>query len=276
MGQFWHMMFVTDCFPGTISFNTGVPFQYFSRNPQIRITQKAGSLSFSGMVATQRDFSSPGGPDVLRNALLPDLQGQIAYKSGNVVTGLSAGYKQLLPRLSTESDYKTNSKVEGFTGQAFLKISTNPVTYKFQATYLQNGYDGLSLGGFVVKTISDPLRDYREYTSINTMSLWTDIETKGKIWQFGVFAGYSKNLGASEEVDDVIRIPNDNTTRGWNIGYLYRISPRIIVNSGKTRFALELEHTAAAYGSSVNNMAVPQDLKTLVNNRILVAAYYFF
>ena len=26
MGQFWHPMFVTDCFPGTVSFNTGMPF----------------------------------------------------------------------------------------------------------------------------------------------------------------------------------------------------------------------------------------------------------
>jgi hypothetical protein len=274
MSQFWHMMFVTDCFPGTISFNTGVPFKYFSRNPQIRITQKAGNLSFSGMVATQRDFSSPGGPDVLRNALLPDLQGQITYKDGNIVTGLTAGYKQLLPRLRTESEYKATSKVDGFTGQAFLKISTNPLIYKIQATYLQNGYDGLSLGGFAIKTISDPIRDYREYTSINTFSCWTDIETNSKTWQFGLFAGYSRNLGASEELDDVTRIAT--YTRGSNIGYLYRVSPRIIVNSGKTRFALELEHTAAAYGSTVNNKAIPQDLKTIANNRILVAAYYFF
>ncbi|MFW5644912.1 MAG: hypothetical protein ACOCZL_03275, partial [Bacteroidota bacterium] len=34
LGQYWHLMFVTDCFPGTVSFNTGTPFQYFSRNPQ--------------------------------------------------------------------------------------------------------------------------------------------------------------------------------------------------------------------------------------------------
>ncbi|MCD4696911.1 MAG: hypothetical protein K8S16_11805, partial [Bacteroidales bacterium] len=26
VGQFWHPMFVTSCFPGTVSFNTGVPF----------------------------------------------------------------------------------------------------------------------------------------------------------------------------------------------------------------------------------------------------------
>ena len=31
-GQYWHPMFVTEVFPGVVSFNTGVPFQPFSRN----------------------------------------------------------------------------------------------------------------------------------------------------------------------------------------------------------------------------------------------------
>ena len=37
LGQYWHHFFVTGCYPGTVSFNTGVPFQFFSRNPQIRM-----------------------------------------------------------------------------------------------------------------------------------------------------------------------------------------------------------------------------------------------
>jgi hypothetical protein len=59
-GQYWHPMFITDCFPGTVSFNTGAPFQPFSRNPQIRLTQKIGAISLSGTANTQRDFQSPG------------------------------------------------------------------------------------------------------------------------------------------------------------------------------------------------------------------------
>ena len=37
-GQYWNPLFVTDCFPGTVSFNTGTPPQSFSRNPQVRAT----------------------------------------------------------------------------------------------------------------------------------------------------------------------------------------------------------------------------------------------
>jgi len=38
VGQTWHPMFITEMFPAVVSFNTGAPFQPFSRNPQIRLT----------------------------------------------------------------------------------------------------------------------------------------------------------------------------------------------------------------------------------------------
>ena len=31
-GQYWNPLFVTECFPGTVSFNTGAPLQSFSYN----------------------------------------------------------------------------------------------------------------------------------------------------------------------------------------------------------------------------------------------------
>ncbi len=274
LGQYWHLMFQNECFPGVISFNTGVPFQYFSRNPQIRLTQNLGDISLTGMLAAQRDFSSPGGSDVLRNALLPDIQGKITYKKGNLLAGLTAGYKQIVPRIVTDSLYKTDAKVGGFSGEAFFKILTHAVTYKFQATYLQNGYDGLTIGGFAIQSITDPLRDTRKYATLNVMNFWTDIETNGEKFQLGVFAGYSKNLGSNEELKDLSKLPL--YSRGFDIASLYRISPRIILNSGKLRFAFELEHTGAYYGETISEMGVPEDLSLVINNRLLLAVFYFF
>ena len=43
-GQYWNPLFVTDCFPGTVSFNTGAPMQSFARNPQFRFTYTTGNL----------------------------------------------------------------------------------------------------------------------------------------------------------------------------------------------------------------------------------------
>ena len=274
MGQYWHLMFNTACFPGTVSFNTGAPFQFFSRNPQIRISQKLGDFKISGSAATQLDFISPGGSVVLRNALLPDLSGQASYSNDNILVGLSAGYKQLVPRLQTDSLYKTTTSVGGFTAQAFFKHTTKPVTYKLEATFSQNGYDGLFIGGYAVKSITDNQRDYREYTTIDVMTFWADVQTNGKKFQGGLFIAYSHNLGSMKEIEEMDLI--SNYTRGWNIGYLVRFAPRFIINSGKLRLAFELESTGAGYGDTINSSGVPQNTKLIVNHRILVATYYFF
>lgn len=304
IGQFWHMMFVTKCYPATVSFNTGAPFQYFTRNPQIRISQHINSFTFSGALITQRDFTSPGGSQTLRNAVLPDIQAQITYTSNEMLfAGIGAGYKQVVPRLETDSLYKTTEAVGGLTAQAFAKISTSPITFKIQGTYTQNGYDGLFIGGYAIKSITDPIRDYRNYTTINTMSLWSDIHTNGKKIQFGVFVGYTQNLGSTEEIEaltsidkyargysitkkvtedlsvvgnDVVTTKETTITKQEYITNVYRVSPRIIFNSGKTRFALEIEHTGAAYGNAVDNKGIPQNTKMIINNRILLGVYYFF
>ncbi len=275
MGQYWHMMFVTDCFPGTESFNTGVPFQFFSRNPQIRISQKFGKIKLSGAVATQRDFASPGGPDPLRNALLPDLQGQIQYSNNkNIYAGLGVGYKHLVPRLVTDSNYVTKEGVAGISGLAYLKVVTKPVTLKFEGAYLQNGYDGLTIGGFAVKEITDIQRNFVEYTTLDAFTFWSDIHTNGKKIKAGVFLGGAFNLGSSETIDDVSTI--STYARGAKIGYIYRVSPRVMINSGKVRFAGEIEHTIAGYGTSVDSKGIPQDISNVANTRFLVAVYYFF
>jgi hypothetical protein len=274
MGQFWHLMFNTACYPGTVSFNTGAPFQFFSRNPQIRLSQKAGPITFSGALATQLDFASPGGSSSLRNALLPDLGGQISYSNDMILVGLTAGYKQLVPRLVTENNYKTKAKVRGVSGQAFFKLATKPITAKAEITYYQNGYDGLFIGGYAVQSITDPARDYRDYTTLNVLNFWTEVHTNGKKIQGGLFIGYSHNLGSNKEIEEISMITT--YSRGYSIGYIFRVAPRLIINRGKLRFAVETEHTGAAYGDSVNNKGVPQNTKLVVNHRLLVATYYFF
>ena len=273
-GQYWHMMFNTGCFANTVSFNTGVPIQFFSRNPQIRITQKLGKITLAGSAATQLDFVSPGGSRTLRNALLPDLTGQIYYSTSKLLVGLTAGYKQLMPRLETETMYKTSELVSGVTTQAFFKYVFKPITIKLQTTYAQNGFDGLQIGGYAVKSITDIDRDYREYTTINTLGYWTDLHSNGKKWQVGLYAGYIENLGSIEKIDEIGMI--STYTRGSDIEYVYRISPRVILNSGKIRFAAEYEYTAAAYGDSYTDFGIPQNAKVVANNRFLVAVYYFF
>ncbi len=278
VGQYWHSMFITECFPGTVSFNTGAPFQPFTRNPQIRLTQKMGDLKIKIAAISQRDFVSTG-PDgasslYLRNSVLPEMNMTVQYNKKNTngnefLIGAGVDYKILTPRLMTDSVYSTNETVNSLSTMAFLKIKIPALTIKMEGIYGQDMYNMTMIGGYAVTNITDPLKNYLEYTPLSTLSFWTDIHTNGKKVQAGLFAGYSQNLGCGED------IVGDRYVRGSDIDYVYRISPRIIFNSGKMRFAGEVEYTTAAYGAPDTDGTVINS-KEVSNLRFLIGVYYFF
>lgn len=279
-GQDWIPMFITDCYPGTVSFNTGAPIQPFGRNPQIRLTQKFGKIKLIAIASSQRDYADRGVGGAtgtyLRNSGLPEISLQVHYKTANkdagtaFVTGVGASYKRIKPQLETGTGYKTDAMVGGINGIAFLKYKTKKMTYKFEGIYGENIPDVLSIGGFLVSDSVNIVKGFVKYSPTATMSFWTDIHTNGTKFQVGVFAGYTQNLGANKDmVGPVYGLAT-------NIANLYRVSPRFIFNSGKMRFALELEYTVANYGASRNAKGVPIDLTEAANLRTLFAVYYFF
>lgn len=273
-GQTWHPLFVQSCFPSTVSFNTGAPFQPFSRNPQLRLTHKMGDFKFLVAAIAQRDFASPGGSSLLRNSALPNFNAQVHYEkdfSDNTGfnTGVAVDYKQLTPRLMTDSLYVTDNIVKGTSYLYFLKFHTQALTFKFEYVNGQNMFDHTMLGGFAVHDITDMTTNQLEYTPVNISSYWLDIHSNGKKFQAGVFAGLSRNNGT-------LKVNNGTYfTRGQNISYLYRVSPRLVFNSGKTRLALECEYTVAAYGTP-NSSGIIDNSDEVGNLRVLMGVYYFF
>ena len=288
-GQTWHPMFITECFPEVISFNTGVPFTVFARNPQIKLTHKEGNFSISGALLTQRDFASFGGSNSLRNASLPDMQLQTNYKFKQFLVGGGLGYKELLPRLKTDSSYVENSKVKGLTAMAYARFDNQKLTIKMEGIYGANMFDAMMLGGYALKKPSNTNAfinfDYRNYTALNNMSFWTEIMTKGtsKV-QYALFSGYTKNLGAKDEIYNP-QAAKSYYARGANIDYVYRISPRVVYTENKMKFAFETEYTVAGYGNTRNNFGVIQHKSSLypsaiitdvANLRLLFSVIYSF
>jgi hypothetical protein len=257
-GQYWHPMFIPGCFSEVISFNTGVPMQPFSRNPQIRITQKLNSFRLIGAASAQRDFTSPGGSASLRNSPIPDLHAQFQYETKNqeakreLLAGAGIGYKALKPLTNTEkgtNKFKTDKTVGGVSAMVFMKMKMSDYTFKFQGVYGQNLFDLTMLGGYGVKTVSDTTRNTVTYTPFNTLALWTEgIWNTGR-WQFALWAGYTKNLGARDSVAYYSNKVSgtDATIRGGDIKNVWRISPRVMLTAGKISFAVETEYTTAAY-----------------------------
>lgn len=288
-GQYWNPFFVTGCFPGTVSFNTGTPLQSFARNPQIRVVYKSSGLRLMAAALAQRDFTTRGAYGVsslyLRNSATPDMHLQASYSSVNTGStsyhlGAGLAYKTVVPRLEStvgppfmSSTYKVDEKVGGLSAIAFARINTLPVTLKLQARYGENIADVLAISGYAVKEVVNTTTGEQSYTPLRSMSFWAEVHTNGARVQAGLFGGYFRNMGTKNPMSDA---GNTVYGLGTDIYSLYRLSPRLIFNSGSARLAFELEYTAAAYGEDHDVNYLPGNTNMASNLRALIAVYYFF
>jgi len=129
------------------------------------------------------------------------------------------------------------------------------------------------IGGYAVKQIADTATGAKEFTNLNTGSVWLDFSTNGKKVQFGVFGGFTKNMGSKDDIETSLFY-----ARGTNIDNVYRISPRLVFISGRLNIALEGEYTSASYGTVNSNGkgGVTAGLQSVENIRGLLAFTYKF
>ncbi len=278
-GQTWHPMFIAQAFPEVISFNTGVPFQPFARNPQIKFTKKLGPIDAAVTAYSQRDFTStgPSGASTayIRNAGIPSANLTIAFKPKDTkhIFGASVDYKTIMPQIETGNGYITNNTLSSLSASAFGKVVLGKITFKLQGVYAQNAFDIFGLGGYAVKYGSvDTITGIREYTNYNTGSAWTELYYTGEKFVAGLFAGYTQNLGTTDRIE-----PGAGTVfaRGADILSVYRVSPRLAFIQGKSTIAFELEYTTAAYGTS-DEMGIVSETTNVSNVRALLAFIYKF
>jgi len=283
-GQYWNPLFVTSCFPGTVSFNTGTPLQSFARNPQLRFTYTMGGLSILAAALSQLDCPSVGengaSSEYLRNSAVPDMHMQVHFgtsnESGlNILAGAGAAYKTIVPRLASSPvegvTYIVDEKVGGLTAMAFTKLTTGTITAKLQVRYGENISDLLGISGFAATEITDVTTGELAYAPLRSMTFWGEVHTNGNP-QVGIFGGLTSNSGTNESILAVIPVYG----RGTTIRTLYRIAPRVMYNAGKVCVAMELEYTNAAYGSNYNEFYIPAETISADNLRILAAIYYHF
>ena len=301
VGQWWHPMFVPECSPSTVSFNTGAPFVVFSRDPQIKITQHIGKFSLAFTMLSQVDFMSDG-PDgantkYIRNSVIPESDLQFQFRTVNsaktteFLCGFGVNWQMLTPRLSStitlspaydtvidgkvyhhdavSATYKTDAKSMAMAYNAYAKLKLKTVTFKLGGEYGGNNNAYTMLGGYVVKSVTDPTRGFVDYANIRSFAAWAEFHTNAVRWQPGLFLAYAKNLGAGVDVT------GPYYARGSNIDYAYRISPRLVFNVHKFSLAGELEYTVAAYGTT-NGKGYVSNSSEVGNLRFLLGVYYFF
>jgi len=279
MGQYWHPMFVTDVFPGTYSFNTGVPFQPFSRNPQLRISTK-GNVRFTGVMFSERDFASRGPGEIdpitlkrpqlisskfVRDAGMPQLHAQLQFGGKEFLGGFGANLKAMRPVLG--ADNITNTAFIGY-----MKTKLGNATFKLEGIYGENMTDLLSIGGIAEDTSGG-------YTSNKTFSVWGELSGGKDNIEWGLFSGYTKNDGFKDAIAvDANGKPIGLYGLGPTIANAFRVAPRLGWKSGKMKIGIEVEYTSALYGKlAANKMDIDtQGIDAVSNVRGLVTAVYGF
>ena len=268
-GQYWHPMFVTSCFPGTYSFNTGTPFQPFSRNPQLRISTK-GKWKLTGVLYAQRDFASWGpqgsNSSYLRNSAIPAMHLQVQHQVGKLEFGTGADLKVLRPSLEDAMGNKSDQTIASTAILAWTKWQSPAGTFKAEAVWGENLSDLLMLGGIAQRDSLDG------FCNIRALSFWTEYSGETEHLEWGIFGGYSKNLGLAKP------LCGEMYGIGTDVHYLYRVAPRIGLKSGPTKIGLEVEYTAAKYGKvEQNSETINSDHTAMVGNvRVLGYVLYKF
>jgi len=255
MGQFWHPMFITSVFPDVYSFNTGVPFAPFSRNPQLRLTTK-GKVRFMGALFTERDFQTRGAS--VSQAGIPQLHAQLQFGSvANSLGGFGVNFKSARPALGLDNVTSTS-----FVG--YFRTQLGKTTWKAEAIYGQNMSDILQISGFGTAN--------GDYVNNDTFTAWTEFNADfSETMEWGVFGGYTKNGGYGEA------ITYSNGFLGNNVESAFRVSPRIGWKSGKMKIGIEGEFTSAQYGTiDTDGSMRTTGIDPVGNFRLLTTAIYNF
>jgi len=274
MGHTWHPMFVTECFPATISMGAGVPFHVLNRAPQIRYTKNIGpKTSLMGALLVHGYHKSTGPAEAQRQSGLPDAQVQLKYKSDKMFASFTAGYKFLKPRLVTDNNVVTDETIGSFNTAANLKLLFSPVTIKVEGIYGQNLTNFVMIGGYGAAENPDLVDDY-SYSNINTMSVWSDISYAKSNMEIALFGGFSSNINATNDYYSL-----SGYTRGEDLKSIFRVSPRIVFKSGNVDIGIEYMITGAKYGdvdyTDARYRFTSTDAFTM-NHRMLLAVKYSF
>ncbi|PVX52152.1 hypothetical protein C7377_0452 [Balneicella halophila] len=276
-GQYWHPMFVTSCFPEISSWGAAVPVSILSRNPQIRFTREFTKYFRGSITAlSQVDFKSNGpkgaSSDYLRNTSIPEFDVHLEYGNPNdFVFGVVAGSKELKPRELNEKGNKVEESIRTYHALAYASLKTSKMQYKLQGIYAEDGYNMLLLGGYGVSDVDAKINEY-SYESIASSTIWGEVVSHyDSPVNFGLFAGYAKNMGADKE----ILTDKGIYARGANIDNVLRIAPRIIWGYNNFKIMAEVNQTFASYGTPNSKMEV-QDTKRVGNTRLQLHFKYSF
>jgi hypothetical protein len=277
-GQYWHPLFVPECYPHAITWGGGLPLYPLSRNPQIRFTYKPyDKLLINVALLAQRDFANAG-PDgnsgkYMKYALKPDAELQImAGDNNHLLVGATVGYRTIVPRIVSTKGYAVKESLGAFNANFFICGKNQKIDWRAGGIYGDNMSNFVMMGGYGVLGVINNVTGEQQYMNSRTTSIWLDADYALPFNLYlGFYGGYSKNHGS----DKMAEIQPFTYGLYNNVHDFYRIAPRFYFKNNGLRFALEATYTNASYGTLQNDMSV-SNLSSIGGTRWLFSASKFF
>jgi hypothetical protein len=282
LGQTWYPMFIPECFPGVVGFNTGIPIAPFGWAGQAKFSYKFNTKTSLSVTAYKpREFAEANvnPADVTNaaslNAALPQLNLHLQYKGDKLLVGGQVEYSSVKPYVKygiTPNILTSNESVNAVTVMAYAKITTKKVGIKTQFVLGQNTNHWVMMGGYL--GYKETPTGIETYKPAKTTAAWIDIYGVGKKVVPGLFVGYSVNNGASAGATAAYGRAIGVSGRG--IKDLIRVAPRLDFISGKLSFRNELEFTQAQYGIRENDAKVTGATDKITNMRYTFSTIFNF
>ena len=283
-GRTWHPTFVEKVFPGVLALNTGSPFQVFNRSPQIRLTHTLSKGWDLIAAAVYQINYTNFGPDpntgliinssrFQRDAVIPNLHLQGQFYNDHWVAGIGLDWKIIQPRDFTVGEggkkYVTSEKLETWAALAYLKYTKGKLEVKAKSMYGQNVSESLLPGGYAVAS-RDPVTGFETYTPTNHTFNFINMYY-GETWKAGIFLGYLKNLGTSQNPAGLF------CARCADVDVCYRISPQLTWKYKNFMATWEPDITSVSYGRiDYQDKGRVKDASFVTNYRSLFSILYMF
>lgn len=276
VGQTWHPLFGSVC-PDILNLCTGAPFQPFNRSPLIRYQYSTGNIKLTGAAIWQLQYMSNGpkgmSEDYIKNSCVPELYAGADFSSpAGLLVGAGIHMISLKPRTSStwnEKIYKVNERMTALSGEAHLKYTGRNFMLAAKSL-LASCLDHTALiGGYGISSV-DPVTGEQEYTPFRHSTSWVNF-TYGKKWKYGLFLGYTKNLGTGKELVS----PTVYGT-GLNIDQLVTANVNFSYNLPHWQIGFEYSPATAYYGSLNAANGKVENTHAVTNHRILGLVMYYF
>ena len=171
--------------------------------------------------------------------------------------------------ISIPHTYKVDERITTLSYEVHVKYTNKNWFIGAKSVLGSNLTQASGLGGFGIKHRDNKTKE-QEYTPIRFSSSWLNV-VYGQKWKPGIFVGYAKNLGTSDEL-----VSEKLYGTGTNLDKLVTAGAELTYNVPHWKFGVEYTLSSAWYGKLDKSDGKIIDTHSVSNNRIVAVAMFMF